>query len=63
MSTDQTTQTRCSQDDGTFHTHHLTRLAELALKLPGVVVWRMVLRLRLATRKCPAWVKDQQVSA
>jgi hypothetical protein len=34
------------------HTHHLTRLAALSLRLPGTWAWGAVLRLKLATRPC-----------
>lgn len=34
------------------HSHHLTPLARLALKVPGVWAWALVLRLRLAVRPC-----------
>jgi len=34
------------------HSHHLTVLGRLALKMPGDWAWAIVLRLRLATRRC-----------
>jgi hypothetical protein len=38
-----------------FHTAHLTKLAQISLKMPGTWAWALVLRLRLATRNCDAW--------
>ena len=38
----------------TPHSHHLTRLAKAALKMPGSWAWSTVLRLRVATKRCSA---------
>lgn len=42
----------------TDHTHHLTKLARLSLRIPGTWAWRLALRAGVATRLHKASDRD-----